>query len=183
MEAYFRNLGIFIHKFAEVETWLLMAVAKQADIKPPLSQAIFVGVRVATAKDMINRMREAQGIPENAILKRAFAQLTEITNVRNDIVHYGARFRGEWEPHVSNALAAMPGKERSTIATPELLWQMINDLQTILTAITHVLFDFVSDAEPAERPWRYKPALQAHIGQLNQRKNPKPKRPPPPSKA
>lgn len=180
---YFFRLGMFIHKFAEVEKWLLMALAKQAKVKSPLAQALFPGVRIDVAKTTIRRIREVEGIPESEILKRAFDQLTCITTLRNDLVHYGAQFQGDWEPHVSNQVAAMPGKERKTVATPELLNQATIDLQTIMTAIFLEFFQNEEEnleqslIDSAQQPWRYKPAPPSHNRPPSSGKNPRQKPP------
>jgi hypothetical protein len=182
---YFRELGLFIAEFGSTESWLLLALQDQSNVRPPLSQALFAGFKVAAAKDAINRVREVKGLPVIPRVASAFAQLTEITTLRNDIVHYGAQFLGDWEPHVTNSMSAMPGKTRHTIATPALLRSASNDLVTIRGVITNHLFTNVERdpdwVEPPETPWRYIPDRQVHIRPPSRDRNPAPAEQPPAS--
>lgn len=151
-------------EFANTESCLLIALSETAGVSHDTARGIFSGVRIDTAKSLINRLRELKGMPEDPILTSAFAQLTLITNVRNDLVHYGPQFTGNWEAKATNSLFAMPGRSRSALVPAETLHAMTNDLVTIRCAITCCLMKVeqlpeteAATREGAQRPWRYKP--------------------------
>jgi len=133
--AYWRSLGEFIDVFSKIESELQVLIWQETKVPADMAKAIFSGFRIDQAKDLINRARESNGRPEEARLKRAFAQLTVITKARNDIVHYGAKFNGEAFA-VSNDIAAhVPNRRRTFEVSPQILDAMINDLWTINCAI------------------------------------------------
>lgn len=172
---------MFITEFASTEKLLARGMAHLVGVKEPLSQALFPGIRVSVAKDTIIRIRTAKGLPENERIANAFAQLTAITTLRNDIVHYGVQFYNDWEPRVSNSIAKMPGQERVTIATPELLRQATFDLNTIKQTIFTEIFENVEEYEGRENtiePWQYKPEPQVRVRPPSVGKNRKRKSPP-----
>lgn len=162
LDDFLREFGLFIMEFASTESFLLSALTETAGVSHDTARAIFSGVKADTAKSFINRLRELKDVPPDPILTRAFAQFTLITNVRNDLVHYGPKFVGNWEAVATNEFLAMPGRARSAGASPEDLRAMTNDLQTIRSAILVCLVN--TEAEPetlaaikeaAQRPWRY----------------------------
>jgi len=164
VNAYYDALGCFIHHFAQTESLLLAGLRQQAGVDEDTARAIFSGTRVDNAKSFINRLREIRKLPDSPTLKRAFAQLTIITTMRNDIVHYGAEFKAGFEPRVSTRAVAMPGNEREHIVTPDTLDQMTADLGIINNALSAVLFDAPSEEvrlaweQAARQPWHYRPS-------------------------
>lgn len=169
VEDYFQALGLFIHEFAATETLLLEALVEQAGVSKSTARAIFSGVRADTAKAHIKRLREVQGAPEIPTLERAFTQFSLLTDVRNDIVHYGATFRGDWEPHVSNKRGKMPGKERSVLATPTVLRNMATDLGKIRDMIGAAILGWEVRDSNLHWTWLYKSPPQDQ-SQNNRRK-------------
>lgn len=161
---FIRELGIFIMEFASTESFLLAALTDTAAVSHDTARAVFSGVKIDTAKSMINRLRAVKGLPEDPILKRAFEQLTVITAVRNDLVHYGPKFTFGQEIFATNEFIAMPGRKRSAAISATALRAMCNDLSIIKCAIALVLLPVADEIkqnaglhENAQRAWRYIP--------------------------
>ena len=163
---YFYALGQFIATFASVEHLLAHALKTLAGVTPEVALAIFSGDRIDTVKSKINRIRDFQGLPRDPDLERAFAQLTQITNVRNNLVHYRTYFLGfEAMPTVSNKSATRPEQARTTEVPPQVLYNMTRDLDAIQSTIILTLLpgdrqDRALDAIRASvrTPWHYKSA-------------------------
>lgn len=132
---YYTALGRFITEFAQTETWLLIALTKQSEVAAPMSKALFAGVRVDAAKSFIKRAGEVRGLKISADLERAFAQLSDITTLRNDIVHYGPSFGKDWTPYVTDVIKAILGRVRTTLVTPDILTFATFDLNAITSVI------------------------------------------------
>jgi hypothetical protein len=122
-EKYLIALGLFVEKFAACESMLIVALARLTRCDDPTSRAIFSGVRSDTARSHIRRILEARGEPMPEFLESSFQQLGIISNLRNDLMHYGAYAVGQNpdERTVSNEVAAMPGRERVTPISAEIL--------------------------------------------------------------
>lgn len=174
MDQYHRALGAFVSQFAAVESGMHIALRISCGIGQPLAAAIFSGTRTEAAASYIKRIGETENWPEAKTkeLEYIFQQLGEITRVRNDILHLGAKpisankippIFGADEWLVSNKLVAhSPSRIRETRITPEILGLMTRDLQKIRI---HLIAIFDSDAEKArhthdkelKRAWLYKP--------------------------
>jgi len=85
-------LGRFVSIFSMVETNLQTYVWGFAGVPAPTAQAIFSGIRVKGAMQLINRISDAQKWKQERKneLAYTFLQLGMINNLRNDVLHYGA---------------------------------------------------------------------------------------------
>ena len=75
-----------------------------------IAQAVFSGVRIKEAMSLINRVAEVRPLSKEAKADQdyIFTQLRLITDVRNDILHYGAINLQPGELLVTNWLVALP---------------------------------------------------------------------------
>ena len=188
VEKYLIALGLFTDKFALCETMLIIVLAKLTGLSDETSRAILSGVRSDTARTFIRRILEARGEEVPPYLARAFEQLGVISTIRNDLMHYGAQAVAEnpSDMIVSNEIAAMPGRVRKTRISPEILTNLVTDLDTITGTLGYFHMSYhgiPSDLIPdwrrgAHRAWLYKPQLQAAPRQKRQRPRQRPKDPP-----
>jgi hypothetical protein len=176
-DIYYRALGEFIDSFSEIERYVHILLCQEAAVNGIIGAAVFSGVRIDQAKDLINRIRQAKNLPIDQDLQRIFSQITVITKARNDIVHYGADFV-DGGFIVSNLIAAhIPERKREFSANPQDLDDMTNDLKAIRCGISAYMLEdvmHVKDVRSREAddrlrkkineyrkytdaPWRYKP--------------------------
>lgn len=161
--AYYFALGRFIHHFAKIEDALLALLWHESGVPDAVARAIFTGFRLEATKDAINRCRSVAGKKEDATLKRAFAQLTVINASRNLILHYEPETTRDWQEKRSNWRQRLVGNETELLVSPEMLEQMIQDLQIIKLAM--VISKWPDrDSEQARKQemlanqgWQYKP--------------------------
>jgi hypothetical protein len=188
-DAFYRALGEFITEFAWVESLVCDMLVRETGVSFKIGAAVFSGVRIDAAKDLIGRLYEARGAERSAELVRAFAQLGLITRVRNDILHYGAVPNPEGEAIVSNSRAAHSARAlREMRVSRETLQQMTSDL----VQISLVLMDQITWGEDTPfvtwereedydwivaRPWRYKLEKPSHRENERPQKPSTPKRP------
>src|SRR5215217_3261382 len=112
---YYDAVGRFVSMFSTVEEYMQRALWRCSGIAAPIAPAIFSGTRVDAASGYIKRIAEAQNWPkeEREELDEIVSQLSEITRLRNDILHYGANWSSPTELTVSNELLAhTPAKIR-----------------------------------------------------------------------
>lgn len=186
---YFAALGEFIHAFAYAEASLQYALWREAGVSSMVARAVFSGVRIDQGKDLINRLIDATGRKRPPEIAAAFAQLTELTKARNDLVHYGAAFQaGGIE--VSNEISAhTPDRLRVRPISKAILEAMTADTRRISAMIG--LHSSMRGAKPADRAgfsddlaflasqaWQYKPSQQPPPQQPRRDKSPKQSRRP-----
>lgn len=187
VDEYWRALGMFIHQFSSVEATVQVLLWQVAETSTPTAKAIFSGAKTDVACSFVRRIFQGRGEELPALLNRSFIQLAHISNVRNSIVHYGAKFDGR-EIYASNALLAMPGKEiRHAVSAPKLD-DMRADLDTISGCLLLYLLEQRRDAEDDElvhslrrsalAPWLYTPPPQPPASKPSQPKTPRRQRPP-----
>ena len=190
-EPYFLALGRFVSVFAQVESMLATVLWKHAGVPPPLAQAVFSGVRTEAAMQYIRRIADAQNWPaaHKTNIELVFAQLSALTKLRNDILHFGASMDEPSVWTVSNKnFVHIPDRVRETKITSNILDDASWDLGRIVVWCViegwadddlrrpDVLIRFLN-----EHPtWRYKSPLQDH-GSRKNRKEPRkrPRRPQP----
>ncbi len=169
LASYYQELGQFVTHFALVETVLIHVL--QFETKTPLdmSKVIFTGVRADQAKTLINRAREANKKGDDETLKRVFAHLTIIANVRNDLLHHGpfslSVSENELMAFITNFRRVPAHKAYHYPVTTSELRQLSYDCETIYLALSrHVLDGWGAsvpelDVYPKDRleaPWQYK---------------------------
>ena len=170
-----------MHTFAQVEAQLQYALWAEAGVTPEVAKAVFSGVRIDQGKSYIVRLMDSLGRKRDPLLAHGFAQLTEINNVRNDIVHYGARFEAGLMVVSTEIAAHTPEKLRVTPVSKEILEAMTSDLLHIkwiimlhMLQLERPLPDQEKRVKEAfERPWRYKPPPQPLPRKQNRDQRPK----------
>ncbi|WP_439539488.1 hypothetical protein [Sphingomonas sp.] len=157
-------LGRFVHAFAEVETTLQGLVGETARTSKEMTRELFGNLTVNSAIDMLNRARRAQQRPECARLTRALDQLRDIARVRNRVLHQGARVFAGGSSQTLQGFAR--GRPTPFDVSPDRLWEMTQDLNTIRKALVAEVFeinlfpadDFAGVARGANAAWRYTPS-------------------------
>jgi hypothetical protein len=177
-EVYWRALGRFIHRYAMLEQQIAYLLSLCAKVPKERAQALFSGVRVKDAMGMIEKLREVRGDPEDPDLTRLKKHLGDITDMRNNIVHYGATLHADGF-HVKNT-RTIPRLQTNTAVSAAQLEAMTDDMQTMAaTLYVHQCIesqgkfdaaDFVTDwREVGRSPWKYKPPPQG--GGQNKRRD------------
>lgn len=192
---YWRALGKFIDEFASIETGMHLLLQQRTRTPLELARAVFSGVRVKDAMDLIRRVAQVRPLePEIAADQEfIFAQLTLINNIRNDIIHYGASVwmaPGEWL--VWNWVTALTDKKLRTFrVSPSLLLDLAHDLRKIhVHLVERHLWREPGLPSPfpkrdlalLDAAWRYKPPPQGHGHRKIRGTTPKRSRPPQPSR-
>jgi len=183
-EEFYTTLGRFISTFAAVEGALYVLLVKTSNVPPAMARAVFTDARIDNAKKAINRLRTAQGLPENAMLTRAFLQLSEIAKMRNDLFHYGERYSEEHDAIIvtNEKFVHTKANIRRSAISADILSDMIHDLLAIQIALGAMWFEgdeAAPDLSGIERlPWRYK--WRAPSRARNEGRDSPPKRTPPP---
>jgi hypothetical protein len=119
---------------------------------------------------MIDRLREVRGDGEDADLARVKQQFGIITDMRNNIVHYGATLHGDGF-RIRNT-RTIPRLQTSTPVSVTDLDAMTEDLQTMAAAVyVHQCIESGQGFDPSNyatdwrevgrAPWHYKPPSQA----------------------
>jgi hypothetical protein len=89
LEDFWNALGQFIYEFSQVERILFFYLITTSRMPIQDAKAVFTDVRIDKAKQAVKRLREARELPEDDQLDCAFSQLSVVTRLRNDLVHYG----------------------------------------------------------------------------------------------
>jgi hypothetical protein len=183
MEAYWRDLGKFVHEFAHVEKLLLWNLWQYAGISAQIGPAVLSGTRTSEACSLLNRVFEAQNEQDSAAAKDMAmigAQIGHITELRNAILHFGTKFSDGGSFLVDNRhIAISERRVREFPASSEILRQATADLGKITN---HLLVHFIRNWDDLSRvpndiqesirlPWQYKPPQQAG-GQRKRRDKP-----------
>jgi hypothetical protein len=144
-----------------------VALAHLAGVPSPTAQAVFNGVRTDAAISYINRIADAQEWPQ--FRRDEFAafsgKIGELNKLRNDILHFGARWSGASTWTVSNAkFIHSQDRLREFPISIESLEDVISDIDKIEA---HLEIFIWGDAFPPGlretyeqeriRPWRYRP--------------------------
>jgi hypothetical protein len=168
---YWFSLGRFIQNFADAEVMTTILLRHFAETSQEVSQAIFSGTRGKDAINYINRICEARNVARDAELESAFAQFQLLTDVRNTILHHGARIHGDGLLATNDAMAyLLPRTIRKIPVTPAMLDAMAQDAVTIRLKLFRFTIkgkiypipaQFDQIAVLAARPWLYISPSQA----------------------
>ena len=190
-EDYWPALGKFLDVFATVESCMQMVLWHYAKTPTHIARAIFSGVRIKEAISFVNRILEVSTVtPEaKADLAYVFAQLTVITNVRNQIIHHGALPLAGSYDHlvVTNALMALTDSRVTSMSvTGPIIDDLTSDLWKVQAHLSarhfgnKILGDdgLPESFSPEEREalkaaWHYKPPAQAKHPKKTREKTPK----------
>jgi len=186
LDTYFLELGRFVHQFSSLENLMQIYLTLQTAVGMDVARACFSGVKMDLAKSYIKRTREAQGFSEDDLLDRVFAQITVLTNARNDILHHGTNFESLDSPagSVTNKNFAMPGREYEFPVSPQILRDLAADVNAVKNGIAFLMTrdtkmkgpppEFWEPFERAARaPWRYTPPARPQTRQQRQKGDPK----------
>jgi hypothetical protein len=182
---YWEALGRFITMFSVVEENVQLALWRAAGVKPPVAPAIFSGTRIEAATGHIKRIAEAQKWPKRkrAELAEVFKQLSDLTRIRNDMLHYGASSSGPDEWTVSSRLVAhIAERIRETKISPAILHQMSEDLFKITLHLAGIerrgkpVRVHPSIAPILARAWLYKSQPQPNLNKTRGSQVPRNKR-------
>jgi hypothetical protein len=190
---YYEALGRFVVEFTEVEGTLQRALWHISNVKSPVAQAIFSGVRADDASNKITRIGEAENWSEErrAAWKVIADRLGILRTLRNDLLHYGADLKldGTWVVTNQRYVHA-PRKITRTPVTPAILGEATSDLQKLGIHLFHFLYHEAMSSDAArnleqtlQHAWRYTPPPQATRPKTNPDSGPKRPRPPRPSAA
>jgi hypothetical protein len=168
---YYLALGSFITSFAQVEAAMFYALAWHAKTQRPVATAIFSGTRIDQAASFMRRLAEVNQIDaaEWALLEPVLQQVRLINEIRNAILHYGAKGIYEGRALVADALRALtPEKTKTYLISPEILADLNYDCQKIYRhlIVRHSGRAPLRGEHPAlegvlASAWRYTPAQQA----------------------
>lgn len=189
-EVYMAGLGWFVHAFASTESTLFRLLVEKSGLTAAEGAAVFSGVRMKPAMDALNRLFEAKGMTlEQEALKRPFKQLSDISAVRDDILHYGTEEDEFGVLFVSNAVKKhLPERVTNRSVSFDDLNRMVHDLRDIELHFAASMFR--TAVEPSRRrmaalytqrlaePWLYKPPPPPSP-QGGKRQRPPKQKPPP----
>lgn len=166
-DAYWKALGKFIHEFARIEAALQLLLWRLSKMDPKLAKAVFSGTRIDGASQFIRRLLEVRPIDKKkeAVLLDMLTQLKIINDVRNLIVHHGAKVQeGDlWlvtNKHTAHAARSLQEMQISV----KMLNAMTSDLSriglnlTLLSTPRQPATLFSRYARLLTGAWLYKPS-------------------------
>ena len=164
---YYEALGRFVVDFTEIEGALQRALWHLSNVKSPVAQAIYSGVRADDACNKITRIGEAENWSDErrAAWKVIADRLGILRTLRNDLLHYGTDWQldGTWVT-TNRQYVHAPRKVTTTPITPAILGEATSDLQKLGLHLFHFLYheamspEGVKNLEPTlHRAWRYRP--------------------------
>jgi len=151
-----------------------------------VGKAIFSGVRTTVIISQVRRIFRVSSFDPAFVseIEEIFSHLTPITDLRNDILHFGLE-SGEESLVVSKAFKALPGADPKTRpVSVEILRSLVRDLVKMQC---HLILLIWKDRLPQEyadllgparlEPWQYKPPEQEPKGRKTRSGPHKPKPP------
>lgn len=142
VDRFHRSLGEFIAEFSELETAMQTTLWHFAGVKPPISQAIFSGLKIEGSIDCIRRVMDAKKWNEKKRQRYVFlfAQAQVINTLRNHLLHKGAKLQDDGTWISTNAVFAhIPEKITQHIITAEKLEAARADLFEIRLRLLFLL--------------------------------------------
>jgi hypothetical protein len=177
-DPYYDALSRFVTAFSQVETTLLHALWRLAQLKSPYAQAVLSGVRIEGAMGFVNRIADAEKWPadKRADWQKLFTQIGLINRLRNDILHYGTMSFGSVRVVSNEAVAHVSDRVREIHVTPTILDKATKDLWDIFLFVT-LLSTAPGEVYVSRKPqtilrglkrktWRYKQPRQANWAQM-----------------
>lgn len=165
IRGYFAALGEFIHRFAELEGVLAIALRDKAGVSHDTACALFSGVRAREALAFLKRLHEAEDEDWHPLLARVQERFGSVMEARNLIVHHGTTMNLN-DTFVSSKGRNLPGKGKSFPVSAKILSDLTGDVQTMIACVTlwHIRQFSPSLLKTAESvwgeasraPWRYK---------------------------
>lgn len=171
--AYWLALGRFIDMFSTVECTVQLAVAKFSNVKDSVARAVFSGVRIKEGSSFIRRIMEVTNHPSDkrADMEDVLKQLGFITDLRNEILHYGALPSDGPETIVTNKhIALTEDRITNRPVSKTILMEATNDLHKIQAHLVFVHLPPAYQGAPDDyvrsmtglltAAWRYIPPQQ-----------------------
>jgi hypothetical protein len=184
LDEYLRAVGAFVTYFAIAENYVHKVLWKFAGVTPIIATCIFSGTRIDGAISYLKRIAEATDWPENkkTLLNYIALQLGEITQLRNDLLHFGASGDPEETLIVTNKkFAHIESRIRETKISASILKDVRRDLLMILFLLGEVADEHEWQKYPGPTqhlaskglmpdalvkiPWQYKPERRGHQAQ------------------
>ncbi|MBN9545003.1 MAG: hypothetical protein J0I19_05980 [Alphaproteobacteria bacterium] len=166
-EDYYIALGDFINTFSDVESQLVLALADFAKVDKKTAKALFSGVRVDQASDFIRRLGAVKKIKPKIfeeLTKNLLPQIKVITDLRNDVIHYGARLQS-----IRLTINNQRGIGRTQVRRYIVSAKMLESARMDLGMINLRLFMACNNEGPEDLPppiraaifgpWRYTPRV------------------------
>jgi hypothetical protein len=144
-DKYLRAVGWFVTIFAVIEKVSFETLTHFTGTSPTIAACIFSGTRITDAMSYLKRISEATNWSEGKIqlLDHIKRQLGEITQLRNDLLHYGTTGQTADTLLVTNAhLAHISSRIRETKISTDILTKASTDLMAIMFFL-HELADKV----------------------------------------
>jgi hypothetical protein len=174
---YLREVGWFVTMFSAVENCVHETLWHFAKVDPIIARCIFSGIRIDAAIGQLKRIGEATEWPKGHkdLFDHVAQQLGEITQLRNDLLHYGVTGETPDTLVVTNEkYAHIKSRIRSTKISVAILEQATKDIFIILLKFglldgrlkwpikrhRHVIHDAFRQIA-----WHYKPERQGHQAQ------------------
>lgn len=150
---YWRALGEFVHYFSMAEMQVTFVLRHLMRTDERVARVVVGGsqldARCTYIKELLVVHREGRKTQEE--MKFILKQLSIITKVRNDILHYGTGRFGFYELIISNAVVAKTSSRvREYAIDVPSLQKMTEDLRLIIMGLANVLY------KPSERVSRRK---------------------------
>jgi hypothetical protein len=175
-DKYLRAVGFFVTMFSLVENKVQEVLWHFTKIDPIIARCIFSGTRTEGAIGYIKRIAEATKWPagQKHLLDHLASQLGEITQLRNDLLHFGTRGEDVADLLISNeALAHIESRIRATKISASILQNVSADLLFILVLLNELLgkhewkspMQGVMPGSLLKVAWRYKPERPNRQGQ------------------
>jgi hypothetical protein len=191
---FLERVGHFVIFFSMVENMMQRTLWHFAGVNSPIAPAIFSGTRTDASK-YIKRIADATGWPKDRFesFEAIMLQLGEITQTRNDLLHYGITGDSVDTLVVSNSISAhIKERVRTTKISSEILEKMSFDLFMICfqlkALMEHVPGRSIIDVVRIDKKvplipagfaaWQYKPERQGAQAKKNRDHLPKPQRHP-----
>jgi hypothetical protein len=156
---YLKEVGWFVTMFAIVEHNVHETLRHYVGISPVMAACIFSGTRMDGAISYLKRIAEATNWPaqKKNTLNHISSQLGEITQLRNDLLHYGVS-----NDHPDAALvitnkkyAHVESRIRTTRISTEILKDAIFDLMIILVGLSVLTDEFkIPEMEEVEKAFK-----------------------------
>jgi len=163
VDLFAQKLGGFCWNFSIIEAQMRSALYRSAGVTPTIGNAVFSGVRVEGAIQLIGRIADAANWPTEIRneLKYIFDQMSLINKFRNDILHYGAYKLGDDYIISNRPTARIPEKIRELRISDQTLDAVNEDIVQIIHRLQLIYFDLPEETETAMRTalkpsWRYK---------------------------
>ena len=185
-------IGLFVSYYSGVESSVHDTLRHFTGITPTIAACIFSGTRIDGAIGYLKRIAEATKWADDhkKLLDHLALQLGEITQFRNDLLHYGTSGDTVDAAIITNKkYAHIESRIRTTKISAKILEDLLADLIVITIGLSALRGDLKIPPDMPELAkgftkglpnvaWRYKPERQGRQTQKPPGQLPKPQRQP-----